>query len=150
MADSASDKLLRQMFETLPRESRIEFLREIVATLSETERARLVEEIGTTAPVPPPQAGARERPPVTRAVAPPAIEEDATPSEDHQQLIIDQKMKILMAQQGFENGGKAKMRRQVWSCMGLILLAGAVLVVLAYGSKELYDWLVGLLGPTAS
>jgi len=137
---SSSNDLLRQMFETMPRESRIAFLREILATLTDAERRVLLDGLGHAGRAVVPEVGA------PRIEVADQVEEDKTLSEDQKKLIIDKKMQMLISQQSFETGGKDRMRRQMWSCMGLILLGGVLLVVLAYGSKEVFDWLLALFG----
>ena len=145
MTESDPQNLLRQMLKALPEESRATFILEVAASLPPHKRAALLSGLNTlTVPQAKPVAAAPpSAAPPPRAAVPSA---EAPPVRHPETLTDAQKEALLhseMQQFSMQPTHASTIKRQVWSCLAIGLLATLAIVGLGIGGRKAFDWLVG-------
>jgi hypothetical protein len=158
---------LRNVLDSIPKQDRIDFLREVLTTLSESDKRTLLERAAPLTADPrhssPHGPGAIEKPRVgpTMAAAPvllPPIQstprESASPQgpkpeppadeSPDRQAQIEAEFKRLAAVGSRDRQIKQNMRRELIGCIALGTLALALLVVLAFGAGNFWQYLKSL------
>lgn len=124
-----------------------------------TER-QISNKLGTASQTPTPAPGAAQSPTIPRRESLPSHPPEETtqsretasnPGNPGEETLPD--MLRLQAIHGeldqfkhqSSKGAGVDMKRQLLGCLGLILLAFAILAVLGVGGRTFYDWLLGLL-----
>jgi len=143
----------------MPEDERLAFVTEVASSLNPSERRKLAEALrGLEAGAPKPATvfeprkpaetpgmrpavpGMRPAAPGMRPAAPMAapVEPVPRPTSGTDQT-VDKELRKLMATQ---RTSTSDIRKQLFSCLALGALAMAVIVAMAVGGKELFDWVM--------
>jgi len=144
LVESSNSQLLHQLFKALPEEHRVSFLKEVIGSLSEDQREELIAQLEPDHSKIVAQTrvenGDLSPKPFKPAATPLTKSGEKEPTNEQKLAMAEAQFKQFSMQTGMAGDGKAKIRRQFWSCLGIGVLAIAVLILLAVGTRFLFDY----------